>query len=559
MGAMKVGASWARACVVIGALAPFALSGGITVQFEDLRLDDVEVGAGDAFGTAVALSGNTALIGAPNDQAVGATRTGVAYVFRGQGTSWTLEARLTAPDPNADDFFGSSVALYGETAVVGAQGDDITSGADAGSAYVFVRSGTTWSFQQKLEASDGALGDAFGASVAVNTNTCVVGALFDDDAGSSSGSAYVFDRVGTTWTESAKLAASDAAGSDLFGSSAAFDGSTIVLGAPGEAVATGAAYVFTRPGRTWMEDAKLVASDGVNGDRFGVTAVQGDTLVIGAEEALSFAGAAYVFTRSGTTWSQQMKLVAPDGIVGDRLASSVALDDELLALGAPGHDAVQASAGGAYLFRRVGTAWSFDRKLLGSDSTSVNLVGGAIGVAGGTIVVGGAGPFAGSLPGSVYAFSVPVTTTSFCDGGDGALAFCPCGNAGSPDTGCDIQQGLGGVRLDAIEQVSGPPNRVTLSGQGFPVAFAPTVILIRSPSLDSSGPSTFGDGLICVGVPVVRLGATFASAGASDHRIGHHAMAGTGTFYYQAWFRNTPAMFCTPSAFNLSSGRTLTW
>jgi len=561
MGAVVAGMTWGlvSCAAIVAFVLPAHARGGVPVQFEDQRLDDVEIGPGDGFGTAVALSGNTALIGAPNDQAVGATRTGAAYVFRGQGTSWALEARLTAPDAGGDDFFGSAVALHGDTALIGAQGSDLAAGVDAGAVYVYVRTGTTWMFQDKLEAADGAAGDAFGTALAVHGETCVVGAIFDDDAGGSSGSAYVFERVGTTWTESAKLTASDAAGSDQFGSSASFDGGTLILGAPGESVATGAAYVFTRPAGAWTEDAKLVASDGVSGDRFGAAVVEGDTVVVGAEEALAFAGAAYVFMRVGTMWSERAKLLAPDGLVGDRLTSSLALEGCLLALGAQGHDAVQASAGACYVYRLQGTTWTFDRMLLGSDSTSVNLVGAAVGMAGETIVLGGPGPFAGSLPGTAYAFTVPTANPSFCDASDGALALCPCGNAGLPDTGCDIQQGTGGVRLEVVTQNTVMLNRATLSGLGFPASFAPTAILIRAPGLEPAGPGVFGDGLLCVAVPIVRLGATFASAGTSIHRFGHGAMAGAGTFFYQAWFRNTPSMFCTPSAFNLSNGRALTW
>jgi len=148
---------------------------------------------------------------------------------------------------------------------------------------------------------------------------------------------------------------------------------------------------------------------------------------------------------------------------------------------------------------------------------------------------------------------------SFCDGADGSLASCPCGNAGAPDTGCDIQQATGGVRLDVTTQQTFPTNRVTVTGTGFPVASAPAAIVIRAPTLDTGAPVVFGDGLRCVGVPLVRLGAAFAIGGLSTHTFGHGAMAGAGDFHYQLWFRNTPAMFCTPDAFNLSNGRTLVW
>jgi len=151
-------------------------------------------------------------------------------------------------------------------------------------------------------------------------------------------------------------------------------------------------------------------------------------------------------------------------------------------------------------------------------------------------------------------------TPSFCDDADGSLASCPCANPGSPETGCDIQQGTGGVGLDLVSQENSPLNRVTWSGTGFPAASTPTSIVIRATALDPGAPVIFGDGLRCVGTPLVRLGAAFAVGGTATHTHGHGAMAGSGDFYYQLWFRNTPVMFCDPSAaFNLSNGRILTW
>lgn len=148
---------------------------------------------------------------------------------------------------------------------------------------------------------------------------------------------------------------------------------------------------------------------------------------------------------------------------------------------------------------------------------------------------------------------------SFCDAADGSLAACPCGNAGDPTSGCDLAQGTGGVELTVLEQQAGALNRATLMGSGFPAASTPSAVVIRAAGLDPAAPVVFGDGVRCVGLPLVRLGAAFAGAGVSTHTFGHGTMAGTGTFRYQLWFRNTPAMFCTPSAFNLSNGRTLTW
>jgi hypothetical protein len=151
----------------------------------------------------------------------------------------------------------------------------------------------------------------------------------------------------------------------------------------------------------------------------------------------------------------------------------------------------------------------------------------------------------------------PAVGSAFCDASDGSLASCPCGNHGSADTGCNIAQGSGGVRLSVSDQQTSPQNRITLSGQGFPAMSAPTAIAIRSSTLDTAAPIVFGDGLRCISATVVRLSATFASAGTSTHAFGHGA--GGGDYHYQLWFRNIPASFCTPEAFNLSGGRTVAW
>ena len=158
---------------------------------------------------------------------------GSAYVFVRSGGVWSQQQKLLASDAAAGDLFGVSVAISGETVVVGAPFDDGAAGFDQGSAYVFVRSGGVWSQQQKLEASDAAAGDMFGSSVAISGETVVVGAPLDDGAaGTDQGSAYVFVRSGGVWSQQQKLEASDAAAVDCFGFSVAISGETVVVGAP---------------------------------------------------------------------------------------------------------------------------------------------------------------------------------------------------------------------------------------------------------------------------------------------------------------------------------------
>ncbi len=191
----------------------------------------------DIFGISVAASGDTAVVGAWSDDTLAGLNAGSAYVFVRFGTDWIEQAHLTAPHGASEDRFGAAVAVSGDTAVVGAYQHDTPAGLDAGSAYVFVRSGAVWTYQASLNASDGAAFDNFGGSVAVSDGTALVGAPLDDPGvGFDAGSAYVFGRSGTSWIEQAKLTAPDANSYDYFGDSVAVDEDTAVVVVVGQAI-----------------------------------------------------------------------------------------------------------------------------------------------------------------------------------------------------------------------------------------------------------------------------------------------------------------------------------
>jgi len=252
----------------------------------------------------VAISGDTVVVGANAEDTV-ATNAGAAYVFTRSGTTWTQQQKIQASDAQASSVFGTSVAIDGNTVVVGASLNDPSSIIDAGAAYVFTRSGTTWTQQQKIQASDAQASDNFGQSVGISGNTVVVGAYAEDPNNiSGAGSVYIFTRSGTTWTQQAKLIASDAQASDLFGQSVAIEGDTVVVGAynedPNNITDAGSAYVFTRSGATWTQQAKLIASDAQASDLFGQSVgISGNTVVVGAyaedPNNISGAGSVYVF------------------------------------------------------------------------------------------------------------------------------------------------------------------------------------------------------------------------------------------------------------------------
>jgi hypothetical protein len=240
--------------------------------------------AGDEFGGAVAISGSTAVVGAWGTNG----NTGAAYVFTRSGTSWSQRGELTASDAAPGDEFGAAVAIYGSTAVAGAP---VTQ--HQGAAYVFVRSGGAWSQQAELTASDAARGDRFGASVAVYGSTALIGAAGKN---TSRGSAYVFTRSGTAWSQQAELTETGGHPNDSFGSSVALSASAALIGAFGTNTTTGAAYAFTRSGTTWSQVAELTAADGAGGDWFGYSvAISGTTGLVGAYWKNNLTGAAYVF------------------------------------------------------------------------------------------------------------------------------------------------------------------------------------------------------------------------------------------------------------------------
>ncbi|MCS6882784.1 MAG: Ig-like domain-containing protein [Oscillochloridaceae bacterium] len=399
--------------------------------------------ANDEFAYTVAVDGDTIVVGArfedsgnpatPDDNS--AQDTGAVYVFARSGATWTQQAYLKAALRDPGDDFGFAVAIDGDTLVVGASGEQSgipgnpgdNSADDSGAAYVFVRNGTAWSQQAYLKASNPGVQDYFGRSVAISGNTIVVGAYNEDsgnpanpndNSASNAGAAYVFVRNGTTWSQQAYLKADNAGTEDQFGRSVAIAGDTIVVGAPYEDSSTpanpndngannsGAAYVFTRSGATWTQRAYLKASSIAAGDQFGyAVALDGNTLVIGAPGE-GGSGAAYVFTGSSVNWTQQAYLKAANAGNVDYFGAFVAIDGDILAVGAPGEDSLSVNnpddnsatdAGAAYVFTRSGATWTQRAYLKAANAQAGDLFGTSTAIAGATVVVGapyedGSGP-----------------------------------------------------------------------------------------------------------------------------------------------------------------------
>lgn len=454
-----------------GAVACVAGSG---VSGQQAYVKASNTGAGDIFGGSVGLSsdGNTLAIGASGESSVAAgingdqadnTRVaaGAVYVLSCSGGTWTQQAYVKASNPDAGDGFGVSVALSadGNTLAVGSPGESSAAmgvngnqadntAPTSGAVYVFVRSGTTWSQQGYIKASNTGQQDQFGASLALSAdgNTLAVGARLEDSVAMGvdgiqtdntlpdSGAAYVYVRNGTTWTQQAYIKASNTGQNDMFGNAIALsaDGDTLAVAATGEASATtgiggdqtdnsalgaGAVYVFVRSSVTWSQQAYVKASNTGANDQFGFQiALSGDgnTLAAGAinedsvatgvdgdqsSEAATDAGAVYVFVRGAGTWSQQAYVKAsnngavPSGS-GDSFGFAVALnqDGNVLVVGAPNESSAatgingnqaQSSAffsGAAYLFARSGSIWTQQAYIKASNTQAGDLFGSLIAV-----------------------------------------------------------------------------------------------------------------------------------------------------------------------------------
>lgn len=412
------------AAVVWVAAAPTSAVGSSFIHEAQLLAPDAA--GDDNFATSVAVFGDTAVVGAPLDDTAAGIQAGSAYVFVRSGTTWTFQQKLLPSGGQAGDEFGLSVSLFGDTAVVGAPSHD-GAGPDSGAAYVFVRTGATWTQQQQLIAADLESGQGFGTSVSLSGDTALVGSnLKTTAAGPVAGAAYVYARSGGVWTQQQQLVAPDAQPLEQFGISVSLSGETALVGAffdSAPAFAQGSAYVFVRSSSTWAFQQKLTASDAASVDFFGISvSLSGDTAVVGSPlsdtTAAEDSGAVYVFVRSGAAWSQQQKLVGSDSGQSDLFGTAVAAAGDEVVVGASDHDtAAGLDAGAAYVFGRSGTAWTEHRMLLPPGGAASDNFGASVAVAGDTVLAGA--PMdetaAGSGAGSTHVFRgvVPVELEGF--------------------------------------------------------------------------------------------------------------------------------------------------
>jgi hypothetical protein len=318
-----------------GAVYVFQEVGSTWVQRQKLKANDASLGA--LFGYSIAMSGTVLVIGAPEDFGVGAT-----YVFELAGSTWTQTAKLNASNPNAGDAFGVRVATTGDRILMSAPGDD-QHGQDAGAAYVFDRVGTAWVQSAKLMGNDTVAFNSLG-TVSLSGDRAILGTTIKaGPGGAEQGAAYVFEKGMTGWTQTQKLLASDGASYDHFGNSVAVLGTRIVVGAAGRthgsAGAGGTAYAYEYNGSAWALTQEFWADDTVTNDFFGgMSAIALGHIIIEAGNGGGDTGSAYDFRPSGSTWIQAGKLLADDAAWGDILGTGLAADGDRVIAGAPGRD-----------------------------------------------------------------------------------------------------------------------------------------------------------------------------------------------------------------------------
>jgi len=330
----------------------------------------------NTFSYSVSISGDYAIFGEPAH----IFKKGSVHIYKKGILRWQKMQKISAFDGELGDGFGITVFIDGDYIIVGRPLDN-ENGYNSGSAYVYKRNGNTWELEQKLLTSDGYSNSLFGGGISIDGDYAIIGAHDDDEIAHGAGAAYIFKRDGTIWTEQAKLLASDGERWDDFGWSVSIDGEFALIGAKSSndfGFYSGSAYIFKRDGTNWSEKQKLLAYDGAENDYFGVSvSLDGDYALIGAKWDKVYgyqSGSAYVFKRD-VTWSCQQKLIAPDGEAYDLFGISVSLDGNWAIIGSLGNDENGDASGSAYMFKRDGSSWNMEQKLCPLDAKEKDLFG----------------------------------------------------------------------------------------------------------------------------------------------------------------------------------------
>jgi FG-GAP repeat len=468
-----------------------------------IRIDKLAASVPTAFSTfgqSVAISGDRMVVGSPF---LGFTTGGPggAYVYHRGPTGWEFQQGLGADGATGSDDFGISVAIDGDTILVGADTVEGPLSGAVGAVYVFKWDGIQWDQEQVFQASDGATGGFFGASVGLQGDTAVVGRYWDSAPATHAGSAYVFTRVAGNFVESAKLIAGDPRPEDMFGWSVAISGSRIAVGAPDRFLQLphdnqlGRVFVFTQSGTVWTQTAKLVSTPPLPHGQLGISVdLDGDELIAGAFQdvftpELSGNGAAYIYDFAGGAWTQSQKLFATDGTLEDEFGLAVAIQGPWALVGAPSRMASFPKWGGVYAFHKDGSSWVQKQLFLPDLNASLSWLGNSVALGGNT---GAAGAYQESFgedhSGSVYVYA---GFHAFDD-----LGFGLAGVAGVPQLvgdGTLVAGTTGSLALSGAV-----PNGATFLVLGFSTTFAPFKggLLVPAPNIVVPGLPLNGSGAL---------------------------------------------------------------
>ncbi|MFN0242151.1 MAG: hypothetical protein ACKVWV_04595 [Planctomycetota bacterium] len=543
------------------------------IPFEEARF--IPTGTGSSgFATTAAISGDTVVVGAYAKGHSGFVNAGAAYVFTRSGSTWAEQPMLTAGDAGNNEYFGYSVAIDGDTIAIGTPNANHSNASDAGAVYVFQRNSTAWVQQVKLIAGDVASNASLGWSVAIHGDTIVAGApgLFTPGFGAT-GAVYVYVRSGNTWTQQAKLLSI----ATRMGWTVSLWGDTVVAGAPEDTISIfheGSARVFVRNGTTWSQQARLKAADDDADAAFGLSvSVHEDTVAIGAPGDNQGTGAVYLFRRFGQDWLKQTKLLPNDATFSKAFGLETSLRGCRLFAGAYGWTVNGFNNAGAfYGFVCEGNAWVQRAKVFAGDPFSGAYFGRVLAQSGDRVVVTALDGT--NVQGRAYVIRLDPPVT-FCFG-DGSLpTACPCAPpdfvpapSGGPRSGCANSFSSVGARLVAWGTVT--PDTLFLEAN-IGAGYSGFGVMIKSDGQNAAGIAN-GDGVRCVDGNLIRFGGHNAGRGGAPlgtwiYPNSAQTTAVTAstaqllgqTSYYQLLYRNPAAGFCSPDTTNWSNVVQVAW
>jgi len=325
--------------------------------------------AGMSFGSSVSMYDTFAIVGATS-RYVGSAKAGSAFIYRFNGITWVEESILTASDAQSYDWFGNEVSISDNVAIVGAAGED-TGGDRAGAAYIFRYNGLQWTQEAKIQASDKQATDYFGSSVAIDHDIAVVGAHYEDTGANNAGAAYIYMYDGSSWSSGIKVQASDLSSGANFGESVDVYGNCIVVGAPQKGGYSGGAYIYRYDGSAWIEEAIITAT---GYDRVGSSvSIYDDTIILGTT-----GGNAYVYRYDGSDWVLEATLINHDSAPNDYYGFAVSIYEDIALVSARNGSIESYNGGAVYLYRYNGTTWVEEAKLQSCDLEASDYFGNSI-------------------------------------------------------------------------------------------------------------------------------------------------------------------------------------